>query len=261
MAFVFVASTGRCGTKFLSGVWQMYTEYPSFHEPIPYCAGQTLREVNNECGLNSDTRKELKTKIFQILNDQRDGNYFESNQMFMKSYVSRVVYDKRLRPLYVIYLHREPVGVLASHFKKLPNKELSWSLQPQWQKNILRAHKGMSFLEIIYWNWLEIRERFLLWKDKFDKTYDLDFSRLNDPKEHEQIFHHFDIEHKDLPEEFPQELYHPKHSLNALPASESLILKQMRGEWDIRGMDVTRGAQEHFFELVDKRIEELKKNE
>lgn len=261
MAFVFVASTGRCGTKFLFKVWETYTDYPCFHEPVPYCAGQTLREVNNECGINSDTRKELKTKILQVLSDSKDGNYFESNQMFIKSYLSQFVYDKRFRSLCVIYLHRDPLSVAMSYFKHLPDRDMSWHLQPQWQKNILRGRKGLGFIDITLWNCLEIRERFLLWKDKFDKTYDLDFELINDPREHAKIFDHFEIKHKEMPSGFPRDLYHPKHSLNAIPADESEILKKMRLNWSKPGKDVTKSAQEHFFGLIEKRISELQSKE
>lgn len=261
MAFIFVASTGRCGTKFLSVVWKEYTEYPSLHEPVPFCAGQTLREVNNECGINSDTHRELKTKILQILEDQQNGNYFESNQMFIKSYVSRVVYDKRFRPLFVIYLYRDPVSMVMSYYKKIPGKDLSWSLQPQWQKSLMKGHKGMSFMDIQLWNHFEIRERFLTWRDKFDKAYELDFKKLNDPREHARIFDHFEVSHRALPKIFPEGFYHLQKSLNAIPRNELEVLQEMRESWDERGQDTTQSAQQHFFELVDKRIEELKKNE
>jgi len=257
MAFIFVASTGRCGTKFLTAVWKYFTKYPSFHEPVPYCAGQTLREVNNECGMNKSSREELRTKLLQISGDAKEGNYFESNQMFIKSYLHLVVYKKEFRPLYVIYLHRNPIEVTMSYFKKtFPSHDMSWHLQPQWQKNLMRGRKGLGFHEISLWQCFEIRERFLLWKDKFDKTYDFDFRKISDPEEYRKMFAHFEIEHE-LPQKFPDNFFHPRKTMNAIQEDPAITFKRIIEDWGARGQDPTKSAQDHFFESKEQQIREL----
>lgn len=255
MAYVFVASTGRCGTKFMSAVWRYFTEYPSLHEPVPFCVGQTMREVNNECGINSTTKEELRTKLDQIRTDSKNGKYFESNQAFIKTYVHLIAYEKDFRPLYVIYLHRNPIEVAMSYCKKNPKADLSWHLQPQWQKNILRAQKGLSHHEISIWQWYEIRARFLLWKDKFDKSYDFDFRKISDIDEYRKLFSHLEIEHK-LPEKFPPDFFHPRKTMNQIEMSEEKVFKTMMETWDVRGVDTTKSAQDNFFALVKRRIEQ-----
>lgn len=258
MAYVFIASTGRCGTKFIFNVWKYFTEYPSFHEPVPHCAGQTLREVNNECGMNKTSREELRTKLTQISGDAKEGNYFESNQMFIKSYLHLVTYKKEFRPLYVIYINRNPIEVAMSYFKKTPKHDMSWHLQPQWQKNIMRGRKGLSFHEISLWQCLEIRERFLLWKEKFDKTYELDFRKISDPEEHKKIFAHFEIKNT-IPGSFPEDFFHPQKVLNAIPEDPRETLKRILVDWDARGQDLTKSAQDHFFDRKEEQIRELEK--
>lgn len=255
MPYIFVASAGRCGTKFMSTIWKRFTGYPSFHEPIPFCTGQTLREVNNECGINSDTKRELKTKLEQISIEAKKGNYFEANQMFIKSYVHLVAYKKEFRPLYVIYLHRNPIEVVMSYYKKTPERDLSWFLQPQWQRNIMRTRKGLSFYEIAFWQWYEIRARFFLWKDKFDKTYDFDFLKISDPEEYRRMFSHFGIEHN-LPEKFPEDLFTPKNK-NALEKDPVDVFNWLIEDWDLRGKETTKSAQDQFFFLMERRIQEL----
>jgi len=118
MAFIFCVSTGCCGTELLTDVFVTFTEYPSFHEPEPRCAEQVMREVNNKCGINKTTKEILNQKMEQIQDDSQNGNYFESNQMFIKSYVERVIYKERFRPLYMIYIERNPLDILISYVGK-----------------------------------------------------------------------------------------------------------------------------------------------
>lgn len=259
MAYIFVASSGRCGTKFMFRIFESYTEYPSFHEPVPYCVGQTLREVNNQCGVNSTTKKEIEAKILQIEADSKEGRYFESNQMFIKSYLHLITYNKKFRPLYVIYLERDPLTYLLSYGKKVRNFDSSWLLKPQWQNNILRTRKGLSFFEIVLWNWYEVRARFFLWKEKFDKTYEFNFSDLNDPQEFKKLFNHFGIESIHLPKKFPDKFYHHKYSLNSIDEDPAISLKRIIDNWNVRAVDTTVSAQENFFRLVDQKLEEFNK--
>lgn len=256
MAKIFIASTGRCGTLFCTEIFKTYTDYPAFHEADPTCTGQTLREINNKAGMTKKTRIELQTKLDQIIkNSDPEGRYFESTQMFIKVFVQQVIYRKDFHPLYVIYLHRNPLEVLLSYAVKCKDYELDWFLQPHWQNNLTRCTKGLSFYEIVLWQINEVRERFLLWKDKFDKSFDLNFQDINDPKIWKILFDHFGINHSPLPETFPPDL-----KKNSNPHNEAEILQEIKLNWNQRGRDLTVSAQEHFFRLKEQQIAQIKKD-
>lgn len=256
MAKIFVASTGRCGTLFCTEIFKNYTDYPAFHEADPNCKGQTLREVNNKSGITEKTKLELQTKIARIIeNSDSEGRYFESSHTFIKAFVQQIVYRKDFHPLYVIYLHRNPLEVLLSYAVKCKSYELDWFLHPHWQNNITRCTRGLSFYEIVLWQINEVRERFLLWKDKFDKIFDLNFKDINDPKIWKILFDHFEINHKALPEVFPADL-----KKNEIKYNEAEIFQKIKLNWNQRGKDITVSAQEHFFKLKEQEIAQMKKD-
>lgn len=256
MAKIFVASTGRCGTLFMTEIFKLYTEYPSFHEARPLCIDQTLREVNNKAGMTKESKIELNEKMNQISKDSENGNYFESCHLFIKSYVHLVAYRKDFQPIFIIYLHRNPIDVLLSYLKKTPELDLGWHLQPHWQNCLLRAPKGLSFCEIVLWEWHEVRARYLIWKDKFVKTWDFNFLDINNTAAWKTMFNHFDIEHKSLPEIFPADLKKNEHKMDLDKAIQIMYAK-----WNQKGADKTISAQDHFFESVEKRIVESKEKE
>jgi len=245
MAYIFCASTGNCGTEVLTRVFETFTDYPSFHEPGPCCAEQVMREVNNKCGINKTTREILNQKMDQILNDSHDGNYFESNSIFIKSYVERVIYKEKFRPLYMIYIERNPVDVLLSYVRKYPYFDLNQTIAPHWGNNQIQLHKGLSAPEQILHNWFEIRQRYYLYKQKADKSFEIDFNKIGDPKEIKKMFDYFGIEHKKLPEETLMD-YH-------LSQEKAASLYFLLTNWKHKGTRKSVSASEGFFRRIEER--------
>jgi len=198
---IFVASSGRCGTMFASEMFRQLTAIPSFHEPRPQCLHKVLYEVNNKARYSPEVVEELKNKVARVREDSRDGNYFESSQMFIKSYVDMILNE--FDTVYCIYLFRNPLKTLLSYYKQNPDRVTGWFLKPHWTKNVLHLKNKVGFWERILWEWYEVKARYLLYKKEFKKTYEFDFRKINNAAEWKRLFKHFGVEHKPF-EELPQ---------------------------------------------------------
>lgn len=247
---IFVASTGRCGTYFMSEIFQKLTSIPSFHEPQPWCAGQTLEEVNNSIGfLSYKTIEELNEKITQVKADTRDGWYFESNQIFIKSYI-RPMLENFAGEIGCIYLHRNPIETIISYQKKNPRRDGAWKLRSHWKKNILRTEEILSFHENNLWQCLEIRERFLKYRQRFTKVFDFDFKDLNKAHVWKLLFNQFGIQHMPFTEI-------PMAGKNEIIADKNTILEKIIETWDSPIEKPTRPDQEGY--RKERFIENAKK--
>jgi len=228
---IFVASTGRCGTRFMTDVFSLMTDIPSFHENAPYCIGQTSKDINN-FSMSSESRKIIEEKIAKV-ECYQDG-YFEANNMFIKSFGWEFI--DRFDDLYVIYLHRNPLDTFLSHAERGWKLGWDWLLQPHWKRNYLRCEEGMTYLEAIMWNWYEVRERFFQLKSVFAKTYDFDFRRIEDIDEYRKMFNHFGIEYKDIDELPP---LRKNENKAGAPVSDRYleIISDLNKKWDAQGIE------------------------
>lgn len=236
---VFVASTGRVGTLFVSEVFRNLTDLPSFHEIQPYCIGKVCEEVNSHVRLSKLTKQFLHEKVAQVKNYSQNGNYMESSPMFIKSYAELML--DSFDDIYCIYLFRNPLEVLLSWANKCEQKELDWFLQSHWPKNILKTENKLSFFENVLWQCLEVRERYYNLKKYFKKTYELDFRDLNNLLIWKKIFKHFGIKAKKVDKL-------PMLKKNELPADRYKTFNKICREWDILGHTV---GMENRVELMD----------
>lgn len=249
---IFVASTGRCGTYFMSEIFRKLTKIPSFHEPQPWCADQTLKEVNNGKGfLSYKTIEELNEKTTQIKADSENGWYFESNQMFIKSYI-RPMLENFAGEIGCIYLHRNPIETTISYAKKSPNRNGAWRLKSHWKNNILRTTEPLPYHENNLWECFEIRERFLKYRQKFTKVFDFDFNDLNKVHVWKLLFNQFEIQHKPFTEL-------PKVGRNEIIGDSTAILQQIMETWDApikepRKIDREYYRKERFIEVAKRTI-------
>lgn len=230
MKKIFVAHTGRTGSKFMASVFGLLTDVSSFHEVSPYCIGQTSKEINNDC-ISERTQKVIDEKISNI---NAYDNYFEANNMFIKSFVWPLL--NVLDDMYVIYLHRNPHDTFLSLAERCWRMGWDWLLQPHWKKNFFRTEQEMNFLEAVDWNWHEVRERFLRLKGLFKKTYDFDFRKINDLEEYYKLFKHFGIKHKKI-KELPS--FDRNENVSGLPVTERYldIIDDLNKKWDEPGIE------------------------
>jgi len=221
---IFVISTGRCGTVFMSEIMRKLTPIPSFHEPTPWCVGRVCEEINNShpSSWSQETRDELEEKRLQVEHDTLDGWYFESNQMFIKSFYK--IYDPA--EIGVVYLYRNPIEVAMSYAKKCRAFQPEWFLWSDWKNNELQSRERYSFYENALWQCYEIKERYLKLKPYFMKSFEIDFRNLNDPETWREFFRTFEIPHKDFTEL-------PEAKKNAIPHDPAALLQEMADLWDV----------------------------
>lgn len=193
---IFTASTGRCGTLFASEVFRSLTGIPSFHEPQPWCVDDTLKQLNQRATLGKMAQIEVDEKAEQIREYSHNGWYFESSQMFIKSYLYRVL--KSFEDIGILYIERNPIEVGLSYTKKCEQEESGWFLRSNWGANMLRTKEELPFYPNILWQWLEVKERFNWAKQYCNKYYELDFEKINDPEEWKRIFNRFGVKHKEF---------------------------------------------------------------
>jgi len=180
---------------FLSSMIGYLTDIPSFHEQIPYCINEVSKAVNTG-QLTPEAEKVLDTKIERIKNDAKDGWYFEANNMFIKSFVWKVM--ESFENVGCIYLHRNPIDTFMSHAERGWKVGWDWILRPHWKMNRLRIHRPMSYYEALNWMWYEVRARFDMWETDFAKTFIFDFEKLNDLEEYYRMFEHFGIQYRKI---------------------------------------------------------------
>ena len=218
----------------MSEVFKRLTAIPSFHEPIPRCDGEVLKYVNNPNGrLPNQVRQILVNKISQVREDSVNGNYFESSQLFIKSFADWVINAFR-GDVYVIYLYRNPIEVTMSYYKKKLTQEKLWNgwhLQSHWKNNILKTRGKLSFYENCYWECMEIRERFLrlYWELPKTNTFEFDFRKLNDVNEWKRLLNQFGIKYR------PFDTL-PKVKKNEIPGNKLKTLKGLLSIWDKPGV-------------------------
>jgi len=154
-----------------------------------------MKEMNNDYpDISETTRMVLAEKVKRIKEDSKNDNYFESNNMFIKTFVWAVM--EYFGNVYCIYLHRNPWEQFLSHADRNWKFGQDWFLKSHWKMNIQRVEPELTYYENMIWNWYEVRARFYHWKDKFVKTYDFDFQRIEDLEEYYRLFEHFGIEYK-----------------------------------------------------------------
>jgi len=189
---LFVASCGRTGTMYMANVIGHLTDIPSFHEPSPYCIDRVCEEVNND-RISPESQRELDQKINEITRHSKDGNYCETSNMFIKSFVWSVI--DNFDDIYCIYIYRNTVDLLLSHHMKNPWRAGAYYLESDWKRNVLRTETRLSWFDRLLWHQYEIRARFDFWKPKFQKTWIFKFEDIANLDEYYRMFDHFGIDY------------------------------------------------------------------
>jgi hypothetical protein len=222
---IFVCSTGRCGTAFFKGVFERSTPIPSFHEPFPRGIGRVCEEVNNYEYLSYEVEQVLRAKVRFIRLNQKDGWYFESSQMFIKTFVWEIL--ESFDDVACIFLFRNPLEVLLSYqATQGEGKPIDWFLKAEWRRNILRMEGITSWAETILWNWFEVKARFFHFREKFKKSYVFNFKKINDPLEWRRLFEYFEIPYSRI------ELSNIWRGERKQKISNSELLLRLIQEWD-----------------------------
>lgn len=239
--YIFCASPGRSGTRFFAEMFKYFTDIPSFHEPLPKCVNDTCRMANtkdippfrHELG---KLRNIYDTKIKRIEESARNSWYFESNQMFIKSF-SWLVLEHFENKVGCIYIDRPLIDFIMSYSRRGKRRKwpLDFQIYPDWAENEIRLRTGdYGFYETIAWNWFEVKDRYSRMRGLFKKTYEFDFRKINDIEEWQKLFDHFEVPMKRKLDKIPSDLY--RHQSGYTEEMIPGILKHIRDNWKTPGV-------------------------
>ncbi len=238
-SFVFVATTGRSGSKTISAVLSRIEGCTAFHEPWPRLHGAIMVAKNRgDAGL---MKKAFRLrKLPRILwYARRSRWYVETSHMFIKAYADEVVaaFEKRAR---VIHLVRAPDAVASSLLLKstVPGTEYGsgWTLDPAATCNILNMQTllgeagpyGHPYFRCL-WYWYETEARVATFRRKFPEipVFDIRTEDLDSPERMGELFRWMGIPLEAFPKEFPQIKENASEMCPRIPAdiSESHLLE------------------------------------
>ncbi len=251
--YIFCASPGRCGTRFFAEMFKYFTDIPSFHEPLPKCVSWTCKEMNSgDKAITGKTRKIINTKIQRIGDAAKDGWYFESNHMFIKSFFPEVMDE--FNNVSCIYINRPIINYLLSYSRrgKRDKWPLDFQLDPSWRENGGQPdNNDYGFYEMVAWNWFEVKARYLKSKHLFKKTYEFDFRKINDIAEWQKLFDHFEVPMKRKLDKIPDDMY--RHQSGYTEEMIPSIVKHIQNNWK------TPGVPQFFRTDVEQLARESKK--
>lgn len=184
-SIIFVATTGRSGTMTLVDILNHVAGCKAEHEPYPAMYDEVLKAKSaGDEDFVSRTYWQVKS-----INLWRSAvgtmHYFESNHMFIKTYIEYAVEDFTDKVV-VIHLARDPVKVANSIYalQHIPGTEEGnkWWLDYTAKNNIIQIadilDNDPEFQHPFYkglWYWYEIDERVKYWKQRLPNVRFIDF--------------------------------------------------------------------------------------
>lgn len=190
--FVFVASTGRCGTSTLDRLFRVVPGCVSFHEPYPVLHGEAMIACNNGEPRHMEQAFHLRKLPHIYRAAARKKWYVETNHVFIKCFadVAAAAFASRM---YVIHLTRNPNEVAASFLRtkgSIPGTQMgnNWCLDYLAERNKIQMAEHLSeggrFSHPFYrclWYWYETEARTAVFKDSHPDipVHDLELAQLN----------------------------------------------------------------------------------
>lgn len=187
--YIFVMSTGRCGTLSLETIMRSVKDSVCYHEPPPQMSYMQLSNITN-----FDYYNFLFKCIKRFSIERRLGKskcYCETNHLFNKTFAEFSIeqYQDNIR---LIHLYRDPVRVAYSYYSKMiipgePGPGTFWCLAPKDDSNRLKISDVLYRKEFshdfykILWYWYECETRTKEIKSRFPDTivYTLQTEDLN----------------------------------------------------------------------------------
>ena len=117
--YIFVISTGRCGTTYLSKIFENCVDVDSFHENYPVCNEKEMYVFQK--GNADSMRKLVVQKVKQIKSKNKKLIYSETNHCFIKGFGWFVRDHINPKDIGVIILKRDMDSVVKSYSKRINN--------------------------------------------------------------------------------------------------------------------------------------------
>lgn len=201
--YLFVLSTGRCGTNSLERILSPVDCISCFHEPHPQMLNKYPDKINKELYFNflfhfsKRFSIERKVKTAEI--------YCETNHMFNKTFGHFAIEQYKDR-ICLIHLFRNPVEVAYSIYKVgvIPGGSgvgTLWYLNPKDSDNNIQIYDLLSsdqfdhdFYKCV-WYWYESEMRTKKIKDQYPllNIFELDLADINDEKVIRRLFENFNM--------------------------------------------------------------------
>ena len=204
--YVFVVSTGRCGTNTLANICAKIPECKSLHEPHPIMNGDMMISYNE--GVEDPARKQFYLrKLPHIYFASAFSTwYIETNHMFIKCF-SDFAYEAFGSKLRLIYLTRDPIEVSNSYFLRgnIPGTPIgnTWTLNYRATRNILKLADLLDtdqrfqhdFFKCL-WYWYEIEARMIDFSIRYPNVpiVHIDTNTFNDIDAMDQLFRQLNMQ-------------------------------------------------------------------
>lgn len=171
---IFVASSGRCGTGYLSKGFERFTNISAFHEQAPVLFGD-LSDQANHLAMDS-VFLDIKAQ-----NIAKHSFYIDTAHQFMRGFYRYAL--KHMPNLKVIKLARDPLEVARSriHRQVVPGRT-PWLGKFDDELNIIKLTdeewNSLTDLQKILLDWIEHEQRFHETKDQFAQIVYVTFEAL-----------------------------------------------------------------------------------
>lgn len=187
---LFVSSIGRSGSRFLSELFSTVTDMPSFHIPKPQCKGQVFWDANNRID-----HPELEKKVKAIGKKSKNGDYFESNPLFIRCFAEKVL--DHFTDVGVLHVLRNPLEVARSYTNRnsFPDMEKrNWRPRTDMiRKSIDITELALSGYQKNLWDWLDNELRYHALKNRFAKAYTYHFENYSRADCLQEMFDFFGV--------------------------------------------------------------------
>lgn len=175
--YIFVSSTGRCGTNSLEKILSCVVGVKCFHEPYPIMLND---------GVDNNFRFERIKRIYVKRNAIGCTTYLETNHMFIQNFADLAVkeFGNKLK---IIHLSRDPVSTARSFYQigSIPGhteRGILYLIDPSSDKNLIKIRNYLededpeiASAKRCLWYWYEVEARARDFQKKYPK---LPFVRL-----------------------------------------------------------------------------------
>ncbi len=180
-AYIFMATTGRSGSKSLARVFEAADDAVTYHEPYPIMFSHFPDLDEPPKG---EARKEYFRKLFYVkkgINIKRNAighrYYVETNHQFIKNFADFAIeyFGDRIR---IIHVLRDPVKVASSFYsiESIPDttpRGKVYAIDPKDEENIVQMddllYHDPEFKDPFYkclWYWYELHSRTKRYKER-----------------------------------------------------------------------------------------------
>ena len=188
--YIFVASSGRCGTHALSKLFESIPGAISLHEPNPIMYDACPRDYNKDLYFKE------QFKLFKLPNINKSSAgckyYIETNHQFIKNFAKYAIeiFGSKIG---IVHLIRNPIDTAISFYARdsIPGQNRSgmlWLINPKDCNNVIQV-SDILFLEKDYshdiykclWYWYETEARIEKLKQEYPgiNYYSIKTSELN----------------------------------------------------------------------------------